>query len=219
MSISQLDPLRQAYWRWRSQARRRTLCFYELPSEMPRLQAPRLAFGQLTPASLAASQSEGRFDHALIWHQEPATCPFGHVDEAGRVQSLLWVTRGGTHSHAPFEMGLKLAIPEGAYYVWDCQTATSARNHGLFTDGLARMRELQDGRRGLVYAASDNLPSRRAIERVGGRLSARIELRRFGPMIRIKNADAVRWALTGASIAAGDFAPPTLGGGYANGRG
>jgi RimJ/RimL family protein N-acetyltransferase len=118
--------------------------------------------------------------------------------EDGTIASHFWVTNGKSlHSLAPWECQLNLIIPADTDYIWDCATAPTYRNRGLYQNGLAKIMTTaaQAKRRVIIYCRDDNFASRKAIERVGFSLLTTLELKRFGPIARLRSPDKTHWRI------------------------
>lgn len=198
--------LRKTYWALRRLGERRSLVFFEAPSDgADAAQVPGgLVLGTAGPAAPPSGfPDEGdpaaardvaerlRLGHRLLYVE----------DGAGAVLAWGWLTlaQGGAAS-VPFECGLRLGLGPVQAYFWDFTTLPQARRRGLYAALLRHGRALaaQAGvPRVAIYCRRENAASSAGIRAAGFEPSAALEIARAGPLRLLANGAGARRRVLG----------------------
>jgi len=207
---------RQIYWSLRRYMIRRDLLAF----------AHGGSFGQApTPAnSLAIGISEdsaagraiahdiaahGELDPAVINDRLVAGSRIVHAHAAdGSLLAWGWIALPDRPQRLLWESGLHIEVPAGVGYLFDFETVSAARNHGLYRqllDHAARMCYRNGAKTVGIYCRADNIASKRGILAAGFTGPLPAQLLRLGPLFRLSFGGRVRWGLSMSAIALTDL--------------
>ncbi|MDO8463186.1 MAG: hypothetical protein Q7S96_02860 [bacterium] len=161
-------------------------------------------FGALSPAQIAEDRiiaARGRTARFLERYAA-GNRAYGFLTQDGSIAAYGWCS-GANDSGVvvPWELGVRLDIPAGTLYVWDCYTMEHHRRRGLYTQILLAMRAYAYERgaaRMVMCAADENAPSRAGIVAAGFRSIGAYAITRVGAMtvLRAGSHRSVRWGST-----------------------
>lgn len=128
--------------------------------------------------------TKGRKDRYLRRDEGPHRC-VGYLHRGDRTASYLWLTGPADRPlEVPWDP-VRLVVPPGVAYIWDCRTVRAHRNRGLYQAGLCQTAAIaaEEGARAvLIYTHDWNEPSRRAILSAGFHRTFRTTMLRAGSL-------------------------------------
>lgn len=107
------------------------------------------------------------------------------------VATYFWISDPG--SLVPLSPWVKLRVPDGVHYIWDCKTDERVRAQGHYTNGL---KEIAGAYPRCLIAVDENPGARKAVERAGFVFSHTVDTRNLGPV----NVVNRRFVATGATL-------------------
>ncbi|HSK21604.1 MAG TPA: GNAT family N-acetyltransferase [Egicoccus sp.] len=124
---------------------------------------------------------------------------FRYTDEHGTTAAYAWLTEGP--ATAPLGSHVRLRVPEGIAYVWDCRTADDHRGRGLYTAlvaGLAAGAAEHGSGTAMICCDPDNEASRRGILAAGFGPWQTVDVYRLGPLHAVRRGG--RWKIQPSEV-------------------